>query len=140
VRVFSKIRLTKFRSLTTSRAYATMSRTKATTAILHYHQVVGYEYNLTTGAPSTIRGALSSQSDMKATVCHNRQGQVANAMSSNNKEHTFPHPQHCAEHPPPPPPLLRTKIIPLPTIADDPISANSLLAYNPSKVTLEYDL
>ena len=50
------------------------------------------------------------------------------------------HPQHRAEHPPQPPPLLRTKIIPLPALADVPISVNPLLVYNPSNVTLEYDL
>jgi len=39
-----------------------------------------------------------------------------------------------------PPPLLPTKMIPLPALADIPISVNPVLSYTPSKVVLEYEL
>ena len=39
-----------------------------------------------------------------------------------------------------PRPLLPTKTIPLPALADIPISVNPVLSYTPSKIMLEYDL
>ena len=39
-----------------------------------------------------------------------------------------------------PPPLLPIKTIPLPALADIPISVNPVLSYTPSKIVLEYNL
>ncbi|KIM38664.1 hypothetical protein M413DRAFT_12596 [Hebeloma cylindrosporum] len=39
-----------------------------------------------------------------------------------------------------PPPPVSTKTIPLPALADIPIFVNPVLAYNPSKIVLEYNL
>jgi hypothetical protein len=114
-----------------------MSRTTTTTAILHHPRVVGH--NATTEAPSTTHGALSSQIEQQ-------DHHLSRSTMSGGERYPFAqrraylgHPQHRAEHPPQPP-SLRTKTIPLPALANVPISVNPLLAYNPSKVTLEYDL
>ena len=94
-----------------------------TTAIPHHHRVVG----ATTGASLTTRSAWSSQIEQEGHHLSNGERYFF------EEQRTYlAYPQRRAEHPPQ---LLRTKIIPLPALA-----VNPFLAYNASKVTLEYDL
>jgi len=111
----------------------------STAATILYHQPV-VERDTIMGGPSTTKCVLCSQI---ACEGHHLSPSTKSNYERHHIEQQATYLTHHQRHLKPstqPPPLLHTKNTPLPALADVPISINPLLSYNPSKVTLEYDL
>jgi hypothetical protein len=119
-----------------SRAYTTTSRMMMTSAE-HQDVVVVVGCDAATGPPSTPYCPdcpINSSGDLLLPP----PTQSATVQSYTGSRQTdLTHARRREEHPPR---LLPTKTIPLPALADIPISVNPVLSYTPSKIVLEYEL
>ena len=119
-----------------SRAYTTTSRTTMTSAE-HQDVVVVVGRDAATRPPLTPYSPynpVNGSSDFLSTPPM----QSATIQSYTGSRRTdLTHARHREEHPPP---LLPTKTVPLPALADIPISVNPVLSYTSSNIVLEYEL
>jgi len=112
-----------------SRAYTTTSQMTRTTAENHHLVVVVAR----DGPPSTSYHPVNDTVNFLSTPTKSERGQSY----TGHQQTDLTQARRRGERPPP---LLPIKTIPLPALADIPISVNPVLSYTPSKIVLEYNL
>ena len=112
-----------------SRAYTTTSQ-MTRTAAEHHHLVVVVARD---GPPSTPYHPVNGSENFLSTPTKLETGQSY----VGRRQTDLTQARRREERPPP---LLPIQTIPLPALADIPISVNPVLSYTPSKIVLEYNL